>query len=172
MTSEDGSVENISVKELQLHDRVVNQQKKIVDYEDKLTKLTAMMKSGKMDPKMLDGLVANIKVNDKNAANFKIDDPEMAKKVMAETQALLSKIKPTSGLVIDDSIDLPAKEYKEHIKKLESEVKFLTYKLKTADKKGSSNAATTTTASNAAPAPTSGGPPPPPYVAMREFLTI
>jgi hypothetical protein len=108
---------------LQLTDRVIAQQKRIATLEEYMQKITAMIASGKIDKKMLE----DFKVMPLSSQKEKINiDDQLGKEVEAETSQLLSKMKGGVQATGDAA---------EHITNLENEVKFLNYKLKTAQKK-------------------------------------
>lgn len=116
-TNEDGSIAEISVKELQLNDRVANQQKKISLLETQLGRLADMIKTGKIDQKMIEQLSSQFSQNNKERRRQMaiMDDPELEKAVMEETQALLQKMKPSDI----DIENMTPDEYKKHVKNLE-----------------------------------------------------
>jgi hypothetical protein len=130
---EKGKVDEISVKELQLQDRVQTQQKKIQGLEDKFLKLAMMIQEGKVDNAAIQKLIAS---TSKQAKERQKEMEELEKSgEIDDMDEILSKIKPPSVSMSDN---LQPGEYKTHVKNLEAEIKFLSYKLKQAEQKAKS----------------------------------
>jgi len=132
--NDDGSVAEISVRELQLSDRVVSQQKKISELEKNFLKMVEMVKSGKIDKKLIDKFVGETSLSKqpKDLQDIELD-AESSEQVLAQ----LSKMKKASA--VDDLANAP-KEYQTHVRNLEAEVKYLTFKLKQAEAKAGGSA--------------------------------
>ncbi|KAL9655773.1 hypothetical protein ABK040_005000 [Willaertia magna] len=132
---EDGTIEEISVKELQLADRVETQQRKITQLETRFLKLAEMVKNGKVDQKVIEKFISATSKESKDQFQKSIEnmDPEeMQEEFLKDAEDFLTKIKPKSGVDIE-SAKIP-EDVKKQMKKLETELKFMTYKAKQLEK--------------------------------------
>jgi uncharacterized membrane protein YgcG len=127
--SDDGTVTEISVRELQLSDRVMTQQKKIGDLEKNFLKMADMVKAGKIDKKMIDKFVGETSLSKQPK---EMQDMEMDAETNEQVLASLSKMKKASAVDELAAANVP-KEYQTHVRNLEAEVKYLTFKLKQAE---------------------------------------
>jgi len=137
--SEEGGVEEVSVRELQLTDRVETQQRKITQLETRFLKIAEMLKAGKIDEKVLEKIINATSKESKEAFSKSMetmDVNDLQEEFLKDAEDFLVKIKPKTGIDIETS-NAP-EELKKHLKKLETELKFMTYKCKQLEKQGGS----------------------------------
>ncbi|KAF0983572.1 hypothetical protein FDP41_010637 [Naegleria fowleri] len=133
--NEDGGVEEVSVRELQLADRVETQQRKITQLETRFLKLAEMLKNGKIDEKVIEKFISLTSKETKQSFQKSIEnmDPnDLQEEFLKDAEEFLVKVKPKNGIDIE-TVQAPD-ELKKHMKKLETELKFMTYKAKQLEK--------------------------------------
>jgi len=137
INSTTGSVEEISVRELQLTEKILAQQKAIEKLEYNQKKLSEMVKGGKVDAKTINAFLQTALAGDTvqelpkiGFQSQKIDDPDL--------KAKLEEIKNSDTAGNAD------------VRTLEAEVKYLNYKLKQLQKKSEAASAAGSTFNNAA----------------------
>lgn len=118
-SSNSGSLEEVSVKELQLTDRILAQQKNIEILEANMKKISELVQSGKIDKDMVQQFqqLSNTNIQSSTRTVTKIgamEDKELEK----EAEEALKKF--GGGSTTDNLL----------VKNLEAEVKYLNYKLK------------------------------------------